>query len=457
MLSAFIIGTVLLNSIPGQTAEFYIDPVHGKSAYDGSVDRPWKSLQQIINLGLIETHSWDFLPYGAQSRLELKNPAAPIKSGDIIWLKDGYYGDLSISGIYNSGFITIAALKGHTPLFNSIHLQSGSKWVFSGLHVSPGYGSSNKVRILIKIEPSKKRGPLYDVIVEDCILSSAANVSEWTAEDWNRRVSNGIYAGGTRITLRRNQLTNINHGITVTASLSLIENNTIENFAGDGIRGLGDHGVYQYNLIKNCYDVNDNHDDGFQSWSRGPNGESGLGTVTGIVLRGNTIINYEDPNQPHLGKLQGIGCFDGDYTGWVVENNVVVVDHWHGITLRGAHNCRIFNNTVVDRSDKGPGPPWIKIDRHKDGRPSTDCIVRNNLVSSLHVPVGKRHGFDHNLIFTDPQSVFKDFSNFDFRLKQGSQAIDAGIREFAPDRDILGVPRPQGKAIDIGAYENIGD
>ena len=62
--------------------------------------------------------------------------------------------------------------------------------------------------------------------------------------------------------------------------------------AGNGLRGLGNHCTFQYNTVKNCYDVNRNHDDGFQSWSVGPNG-IGTGEVVRMVLRGNTIINYE--------------------------------------------------------------------------------------------------------------------------------------------------------------------
>ena len=64
--------------------------------------------------------------------------------------------------------------------------------------------------------------------------------------------------------------------------------------------------------------------------------ESERGEVVGLVLRGNTIINYEDPDQPHRGTLQGIGCFDGMFVDWIIENNVIIVDHYHGITLSGA-------------------------------------------------------------------------------------------------------------------------
>ena len=51
------------------------------------------------------------------------------------------------------------------------------------------------------------------------------------------------------------------------------------------------------------------------------------------MLRGNLFINFENPNQPLKGTLQGIGCFDGFFVDWVVENNVVVTNHWHGISF----------------------------------------------------------------------------------------------------------------------------
>jgi parallel beta-helix repeat protein len=55
--------------------------------------------------------------------------------------------------------------------------------------------------------------------------------------------------------------------------------------------------------------------------------------------------------------MQDIGCFDGFFDGWVVENNVVITDHWHGISFYGMKNSRIVNNTVIDVNDQSPGPP----------------------------------------------------------------------------------------------------
>jgi len=233
-----------------------------------------------------------------------------------------------------------------------------------------------------------------------------------------------------------------------------VDRNVVENFSGDGMRGLGDYTVFSHNTVMNCYDVNANHDDGFQSWSVGADGTVGTGTVTGVVLRGNTIINYTDPNQKLRGAMQGIGMFGGTYVNWVIENNVIIVDHWHGITLLGAKGCRVVNNTVIDLNSVKPGPPWIQIDAHPDGTAPSGCTVRNNLVTDLNsASTGVTE--DHNITIkmTALGTYFVDAAKNDLHLKAGCPAVDKGSATQAPKTDHDGVPRPQGTAVDVGAYE----
>lgn len=446
-----LLATLLVISSPLLAADFYIDPEHGNPSGDGNADKPWRSLQEVIDGGLVQSRCWDALPYNPERKLVPKNEDAPIKPGDTIWLRNGNYGDVTIRKHYNTAVITIAAQQGHTPRFRSLLLQSSSHWALKGLHVSPEFGDGAKPRTMIEIQAHGWNGPVRDVLVEQCVLQSTADSSGWSAADWNQRSVSGIGADGERIVIRGNRLKNVNFGISVSASHALVERNVVENFAGDGLRGLGNHSVFQYNLVKNCYDVNNNHDDGFQSWSTGPDGV-GSGEVVGIVLRGNTIINNEDPKQPHRGTLQGIGCFDGMFVDWTIENNVVIVDHYHGISFAGARNCRLVNNTVLDPNDQRPGPAAVRVGKHKRGTPSSGCIVRNNLVSSLHAE-GDGMIVDHNLIVDDPAAVFVDPGRFDLRLRAGSPAIDAGSDDRAPRLDIQHAARPQGGAVDIGAYE----
>jgi parallel beta-helix repeat protein/predicted outer membrane repeat protein len=56
-----------------------------------------------------------------------------------------------------------------------------------------------------------------------------------------------------------------------------------------------------------------------------------------------------------------------------------------------------------------------------------------------------------NNIYTDP--LFVSAADNDYHLSDASPAIDAGINDGAPAEDLAGDPRPQGAAVDMGAYE----
>ncbi len=446
----YMILSLALVSLPVTAKDFYVDPNNGSDRGNGSAEHPWRTIQEVFDAGLIESQQWSELPYNEQSELQIKNPGAPVQAGDTIWLRSGYHGDLSILRYYNFDTITLAAEEGHTPRLSSLRIRSSAHWTIRGLTVSAEFAPTYKRQTLIDLDSHSWHGPVHDITVEDCTIYSTTDSSAWTIDDWNQLACNGLQVDGTRMTIRNNRLLNVNFGISVNASHSLVSGNLVENFAGDGLRGLGDYTTFEYNTVKNCYDVNANHDDGFQSWSSGPNGV-GTGEVVGVTLRGNTIINYEDPNQPFRGALQGIGCFDGTFVDWVIENNVIIVDHWHGITLGGARNCLVINNTVIDRNASRPGPPWICVDKHKNGTPPVNCVVRNNLTTSLANADGVLE--ESNMIVHDPAALFIDINQFDLHLKLEAQAIDAGSDTDAPKLDRDRIARPQGKGIDIGAYE----
>ena len=297
---------------------FYVDPENGNPQGDGSAKNPWRTLEEVFENNLIETQIPARLPYVKGTDFVVKNAGAPIKAGDTISLLSGYHGDIDYTGAYNDGVITIEAKDGHTPRLRRVKLRSVNGWTLRGLTVSASFATDYDNVTAIEADSHAHTGPADNVIVENCLIYSTWDTSDWSQADWNNNAASGIILQGDYCEARSNWLRNVNFGISSSGDHNLVENNTIENFSGDGIRGLGDSSTFQYNVVKNCYDVNANHDDGFQSWSVGEEGV-GTGVVKGIVLRGNTFINYTDPGQPHRGTLQAIGCFDGLFEDWVVE------------------------------------------------------------------------------------------------------------------------------------------
>lgn len=438
----FIIGM----NVCTQAETYYLDPVAGNNQNDGSINAPWASLQSVIESNMIETRQFSPLPYTAQSVLIPKNFGAPIKAGDTLMLLSGQHGYLFLRGGYNEKPITITTAPGHSPIIEGVKFSAVANWRFENLLISTEPSGNFHNGRLFFIESHGWHGPSKLVTIKNCTVQSIADSKDWILDDWLTKSASGIYFNSDSSTITNNAIHNVDHGITITGNVAMVSHNEVVNFAGDGIRPLGNDLTVQYNLIKNCYDVDDNHDDGIQVFTSIDH------PIERMIIRGNVILNFEDADQPFRGPLQGIGCFDGPYVDWVIENNLVVVDHWHGITLMGAFNCDIINNTVIDPTpDERPGPVWIRITDHKNGTPSENCRVINNISNTYTIDA-----LDIGNV-TCASGAYDDFfvdaTGYDFHLVDGSPAIDAGDTTSAPPADIEGVSRPQGKAIDAGAYE----
>jgi len=335
----------------------------------------------------------------------------------------------------------------------SLSIERSRNWRVQGLSISPynepGYNpASNRVRNIVSISSSSQ------IEIINNRIFTHADIATWSADDWNRRSSSGISVGSGETLIEGNAVENINFGITVgsRASNVIVRANAVINFAGDGLRGLGDDGLFEFNVVANGFKVNGNHDDGFQAFTNNRNPR----VISRVTLRNNQFYyNLNHPNPSLISSFQGIGCFDGFFNNWVVENNLLYIDHWHGITLLGANNARVMNNTVIDANPAdGRLRPWIKIaplKQSQGGQAGSGNIVRNNIAELTNEGPGIIE--DHNL---DPRDfdlndLFISVSSGDFRLKQGSSAINAGSDIGAPSIDIRRVARTS--PVDIGAFE----
>jgi parallel beta-helix repeat protein len=417
---------------------FYVDPEKGDMDNDGSAEHPWRTVEQVFEQNLIQTRD---------TAGRLKIPQAPVKAGDTILLRSGYHGEIYCRGAHNDDFITIAAEEGHKPRVRRVFFSAAKKWVIRGLTVSPCFAPTYKRDRLIYVV--NWGGPSADFVIENNTLYSSVDASSWSAKEWDSLVCYGISVIGERIKIRNNTLRYVNHGITISGDKITVERNSIEHIAGDGIVCSANNASLLGNSMKYFYKVNSNHDDGIQ-FHRGRDKTT---PILNAVVRGNSVIARDNAvSSPLIGSPQGICNFDIPAVNWRVENNLVLVQHHHGITISGCRNCVIINNLAYNPYG-GRFFAGIMIGTTHGKTISENTVIRNNLVDSEISYPRANNTVDHNIVVNDLDRFFRNPRKYDMRHKQGSPAIDAGNIISAPEIDINNIPRPQGIGVDVGPYE----
>ncbi len=433
---------------------YYCDPVNGSMSNAGSSSAPWSTLEAVFSSG------------------------RTFASGDVILLRNGYHGSPVVTGGPASGNITVQAQEGHSPRLRRLGVDKAQHWIISGLDLSQinageidHVDDRRTVRGLVDILATSQF-----ITIRNCVIHCANSVSGWSRSDFGPRMGTGVHVAGPHCTVEDNRIFNIRTGIWVeySADFVTVRRNTVEDILNDGIFALSNDGLYEYNILRNWYGINKNHDDGIQSWASGgqtptPAGER---TLYRNVFRGNTIIN----NSTGAGRLfpddethgvNGMGFFAGMFVDFVIENNLIIVDHVHGLTVQGATNCRIVNNTVVQNPyHPQNNKPIITIRHHKNRRQvpslvSSGNIIQNNFASDL--PSGSAfwaaegvidYPNSSNVESTDYARHFVNYpavnlnAGYDLHLRSGSSAIGVGITANAPaidhDRDARTVPYDAG-------------
>ena len=397
-------------------ATFYCDPVTGSAQGDGSAGRPWRTLADVAGARLIQ-----FCDRNGKAA----NPDAPIKPGDTLLLRSGWHGGIRIAGGYNDRPITIAADVGQTPQVGWLEIGEGRNWLVKGLTVSPSLSPAPLDKIPRNLVMLGEHGGEENagLVVEDCFIYTVLDAGAWTAKDWVEKPASGIWLGrhGKRHVARNNFVLNTRFGINLCAPESLCEGNVVANFSADGIRVTRDGQTVQYNVIKNNFvsarDGDPNHDDGIQAFLF----NVGTGTLRDVTLRGNIIVARETDDLPFPNGLQGIGFFDGPLIHFSIEENVVCVNHWHGITLDDAQNSTIQDNVCFSRWP-GRMRPWVQLGQKKNQ--ARGNIVRNNLAHSFDFKADAEVKAANNLEVTEAG----------FRQKQAEllATIDAKFGKLHP-------------------------
>jgi parallel beta-helix repeat protein len=255
---------------------------------------------------------------------------------------------------------------------------------------------------------------------------------------------------------------------------SLIENNTIVN--------AGDHGIYLANAGSDGTTLRGNNISGSQTAGIHFNGDlsvGGDGIISGLVVE-NNILHHNGQNGLNMDGVQDS----------LIQNNLIYGNQSNGLrayridTAQGPRNLRIINNTIHVPAD---GYWCVRLTEDLGGNVVFNNILLNDYpyggsialdhtagFASAHNAVVNRFtpdrsdtiltlqqwqqlGYDAGSFLAQPSDLFVNPTTADYTLKAGSPAIDAGLATFAgyaaPTRDRLGVLRPIGAAIDLGAHE----
>lgn len=376
-----------------------------------------------------------------------------VTGGDRIFLLGGYHGPMVLSGLQFNSPVTITSMPGQVAHVDSINVRASKKIIINNLKVWP---SSNANGLVAQIRTYNDTSELVFSDLDVRSTANSTNYRQWSITDWGNYRYSGFLIDGQNQIITRNRVTGVYHGIFLLGQNNLAEENIVDGFAGDAYRALGDGTIVRRNKGQNCHQTNGTHTDGIQSFSRGATGKVGTGVLRNVTIEGNKFLEFVGTRSPINCKLQGIGLFDGMFEGFVIRNNLVSTTAYHGITLGGGLNSVIANNTVIHAQGVTGRWPWIVVSNHKNGTPSQNVTVANNMATWIKVTNNPSQKIveTNNLVVTNAAGEFTSVANQDFSLKSTSTAIDKGAATLAPQIDINKVPRPKGKAPDIGAYES---
>jgi hypothetical protein len=202
-----------------------------------------------------------------------------------------------------------------------------------------------------------------------------------------------------------------------------------------GLSGVG-HGFYihsHHNVVEQSH-IYDNKKCGIQFHHES-------GPVNYNIFRYNQVYNNAQLNQSCKTAL-----WIGAGSGTLAYNNLIWNNQDRGLVIAaGAFNAKVYHNTIYGNG--GYGLYVIS---------GASAVIKNNIVygNGKAVYNGSPLSILTNNLTTNPLFVAPASQNF--KLQGDSPAINAGVTLSEVKNDYLKVPRPQGGAYDIGAYEYTG-
>ena len=212
----------------------------------------------------------------------------------------------------------------------------------------------------------------------------------------------------------------------------------------------GPYGIYIHgynNLVDRC-DIYDTSLAGVHIYHSGA--QPNTAPPTDNIVRNTKIHNithsgfFGTPDTRLWGILVS-GNNNQIYNNLIYNNTFPYQSSNAGIFVYTGSGNRIYNNTIANNTTDG-----IYINSAASNTEVIDNIAYGNTGAGF-TDAGSGNVQTRNLFGVDP--LFVNPSAGNYQLQAGSRAIDAGTASSIAQTDFAGTSRPQGSAIDIGAFE----
>ena len=262
------------------------------------------------------------------------------KSGDIIRLAPGTYGDLAVTGLnITTGTVRITSLNTAQPAVVTSFLVDHS----SGLAIDT---------LSINAIKTTKTFPFTVANSNHIALDNLTAVGDGYGPN-PTAVSAIILRDGTDLSLTRSRISSFWHGVTMlNITNARIADNELRDLRTDGIRGGGvSNSIIEGNVETNFHPIPIDHPDGIQLWTDGQKQSAS-----------NVIIRYNLVDRGTGGATQGI--FIRDVVGGLpflnmqVYGNLVIGTRYNGIAIDGIVGGQVHDNQVVSYPDI---ESWLRI------------------------------------------------------------------------------------------------
>jgi Ca2+-binding RTX toxin-like protein len=321
---------------------------------------------------------------------ELKSALANAQSGDTIKLAAGNYGDLYLAASATSdvnfpaGVTITSADAGNPAVFSGMNLRGVANLTIDGVVFDYEFAAGDPI-FLHPFSVSDSRNITIRNSTFDGDVAQGVSASD-------NGYASGVglsVRGSTNVRLENNEVSQFHRGIIVLESADIaVVGNDIHGIRSDGMNFAEVDGVliernHLHDFVASAGSTD--HRDMIQFWTNGTDQPS-----RDIIIRSNFLdIGQGDYTQSIFMRNdqvdQGLAGIELFYQNVLIENNVIINGHLHGIVVGETNGLMIRNNSVlhadgsaVDGPDSGVEIPQISV-----AATSTGVIITNNLTSNI--------------------------------------------------------------------------